>query len=296
MLSSIFVESCPACDGPTPSGFCSVCSGEFEPVGDVCLRCGLSLPVVHCPARRAPWRVDAVVAPLRYAAPLDHYLHALKYRGARSLGRAFALLIAGSVRGAAIGLDALVAVPLHRSRMLSRGYNQAHEIARTLARQLALPLVASGITRHRAGEAQALQGVLQRRTSVAHAFRVTCDLKGLRVAIVDDVVTTGATVNALATQLRAAGAATCIAIAVARTPERAASGTERVIEHDPGEHRAAEPGVVQKRAEREHDVAVSYQKRLICAEERRSSQADVVPGAELSAAPDEHEADEQQRL
>jgi ComF family protein len=250
MLSSIFVESCPACGGATHGGFCAVCSSEFEPIGAACIRCGLPLPVAHCPARRTPWLVDAIVAPLRYGAPLDDYVHALKYRGARSLGRAFGLLIADAARAPASRLDALVAVPLHRSRRATRGYNQAYEIARTLARELGVPLVTRGITRQRAGDALARQGVAQRRASVAHAFRVTRNLTGLRLAIVDDVVTTGATVNALAAELRAAGAAACIAIAVARTQEpMSASGAEGVVEHDAGEHGAAEPGVVQKCAE-----------------------------------------------
>jgi ComF family protein len=292
MWSSVFVERCPACDGPTRAGFCNVCGGEFEPIGAACVRCGLPLPVGRCPARGAPWLVAAVVAPFRYVAPLDHYVHALKYRGERSLGRAFALLIADRVRAAAFRLDALVAVPLHRSRLAHRGYNQAHEIARTLARRLDVPLYARGIARPRAAEAQTLQGVAQRRASVAQAFRVTRDLSGLKLGIVDDVVTTGATINALAAQLRAAGAAACIALAVARTPERSVSAAERVIEHDACEHRPAEPGVVQERPERKHDVALPYQERLICAKERRTAEADVVPQTELGAASHEHEADE----
>ena len=65
------------------------------------------------------WDVDAVVAPFSYGPPLDHYLHALKYRGARSLGRAFALLLATALDDARRGVDALVAVPLHRVRLTS---------------------------------------------------------------------------------------------------------------------------------------------------------------------------------
>jgi ComF family protein len=229
-VRAVFVESCPACGGPSSAGFCEVCSREFARVGAACPRCGLASPVRRCPARRTAWLVDGVLAPFHYAAPLDHYLHALKYHGARSLGRALALEIVPALRSAARDLDGIVAVPLHPSRRIERGYNQAHELARTLASALRLPLIARGIARPRASESQARQGARQRRTSVAHAFRVTCDVAGLRLGIVDDIVTTGATVNALAGQLRAAGAAACVALAVARTPERA-SDTKRVIEH-----------------------------------------------------------------
>jgi ComF family protein len=166
------------------------------------------------------WDVDAVVAPFSYAPPLDHYLHALKYRRARALGRAFALLLAEEL--ATLGrVDALVAVPLHRTRLHERGYNQAQEIARVLARALGVPALGAGIARRVATPAQAGQGARERRRSVSRAFRAARDLAGRCVAIVDDVVTTGATVNALAAELKAAGAARCIVIAVARTPEPA---------------------------------------------------------------------------
>jgi ComF family protein len=167
------------------------------------------------------WDVDAVVAPLSYEPPLDHYVQALKYRGARSLGRAFALLVAPALREACAEVDAFVAVPLNRARLEQRGYNQAQEIARTLARVFGLPALVHGIARPGAAAAQTGQGALARRTSAARAFRVERRLAGRRVAIVDDVVTTGATVNALAAALKAAGAAHCLGVAVARTPEPA---------------------------------------------------------------------------
>jgi len=167
------------------------------------------------------WDVDGVVAPFSYEPPLDHYLHALKYGGGRSLGRAFALLLAPALVAARCRVDALVAVPLHGSRLYERGYNQAQEIARTLARALHVPALVQGIERRGAAPAQAGQGALERRVHVARAFRVRRDLAGRCIGIVDDVVTTGATVNALAVELKAAGAASCVAFAVARTPEPA---------------------------------------------------------------------------
>jgi ComF family protein len=190
-------------------------------VAEACRRCGLSQPVVHCPRRRSSWDVDAVVAPFSYAPPLDHYVQALKYRGVRSLGRAFALLLAATLAGTELGVDSLVAVPLHRARLLERGYNQAHEIARTLARELGVPALQRGIARRTATAAQAGQGARERRAAMNDAFAVGRDLSGLRVGVVDDVVTTGATANALAAALKAAGAARCVVLAVARTPEPA---------------------------------------------------------------------------
>jgi ComF family protein len=218
-LRGWFVDACPACGESSAGGFCAICAEDFARVVEACGRCGLAKPVRLCPLEQATWEVDAVLAPFTYGAPLDHYVHALKYRGARLLGRAFGLLVAPALAALHGDVDALVAVPLHRTRLLERGYNQAQEIARTLGRSLRLPTLGRGIARSAAVPTQTGQSARLRHRSAAQAFRVTRDLRGLRVAIVDDVVTTGATVNALAAALRAAGAASCVAFAVARTPE-----------------------------------------------------------------------------
>ena len=221
ILGRLFVESCPACGLASGGGFCGVCAAELPRVANPCPRCGLAQPVAHCPRTEAGWDVDAIVAPFSYGPPLDHFVQAFKYHRARALGRAFALLLVrelASIRGE---LDALVAVPLHRKRRHERGYNQAQEIARVLARALDVPAMTRGIERHVATPAQAGQGAVARHGSVAGAFRVRRELAGQRIAIVDDVVTTGAKVNAFAAALKAAGAARCVVLAVARTPEPA---------------------------------------------------------------------------
>jgi len=291
----LFVESCPACGGPSRQGFCAVCAEVFARVRRPCARCGLATPAARCPLQGAGWSVAAVVAPFHYGPPLEHYVHALKYRGVRSLGRALALLLAPALTARRCDVDALVPVPLHRTRRCERGYNQAREICRTLAHELGLPLLERGVVRRIASVAQTGQSARQRRASVARVFAVSRDLRGQRIAIVDDVVTTGATINALATELLAAGARSCLAFAVARTAERhdEESGAERVVEHDSCEHGRAEPGVVQKRAEGLHAVAVADQVALIGCETGRGAETAVVPGAQCGAAADEHETREQ---
>ena len=221
VLDRLFVESCSGCAEPCTGGLCPVCAAELVRVRNACRRCGLAQPVARCPRGEIRWEVDSVVAPFGYEPPLEQYLHALKYRGARSLGRALALTLAPALEGARADVDALVAVPLHRSRLLERGYNQAQEIATALGRTLLLPVLERGVVRHTAAPAQAGQGARARRAAVAGVFRVERNLAACTVAIVDDVVTTGATVNALAAELRAAGAARCVVFAVARTAEPA---------------------------------------------------------------------------
>jgi ComF family protein len=220
IFDSWFVESCPACGGSTDTGFCAVCADELVRVATPCLGCGLAQPVARCPRRRALWSVEAVHAPFVYGPPLDHYLHALKYRGSRALGRAFGTLLAPALRAQADAIDALVPVPLHRARLRERGYNQALEIARALSRELGLPLLERSIARSAATPRQTGRGARERLAGMTQAFEIRRVLDGLTLAIVDDVVTTGATVNALAAALRAAGARACVAFAVARTPER----------------------------------------------------------------------------
>jgi ComF family protein len=223
MLERLFLEVCPGCAEASRAGLCAVCSAALARVTDPCARCGLARPVASCPRRARSWRVERVLAPFVYAPPLDAYVHALKYRGARRLGRTLALALVEHVSAAAHDVDALVPVPLHPRRFRERGFNQATEIAHTLGRALERPVLLARIRRRGAQGAQTGRGAAERLENVAAAFAVERDLAGARLAIVDDVLTTGATVNALAAALRAAGAERCDVWAVARTPERGRS-------------------------------------------------------------------------
>lgn len=184
-----------------------------------CRGCGLAQPVAVCPRRASAWSVARVTAPFDYAPPLEGYLHALKFRRERSLGRAFGLLLAAELARTPRTFDTLVPVPLSARRLRARGYNQAAEIARAAARALGVPVLLSGAARTDGAPQTGLTAAARRR-NVATAFRARGVLTGRRIAVVDDVITTGATVNALARVLLAAGAAEVEAVAVARTPAR----------------------------------------------------------------------------
>ena len=186
-------------------------------IDDPCSVCGLPRPVRGCP-RNAHWHVDTVFAPFEYSVPLAHRIHALKFNGARKLGRALSLLMADLVDSAVAEVDALIAVPLHERRLRHRGYNQAMEIARSLSAELGLPLITRGVERCRVTEPQIALGAPRRRENLQHAFKTEREFGGYRLAVVDDVITTGATVNSLAQSLSAAGAETIDAWSVARTP------------------------------------------------------------------------------
>lgn len=224
LIGRLLGEICPSCAGRTDAGFCEGCAAELPRIAGACRACGLAHPAgAACPALAAEWRVARVLAPFSYAAPLDRFVRALKYHGARELGRAFGLLLAAEARREPPTAEALVPVPLHPHRLRERGYNQATEIARTLGEELSLPVLVRGVHRLREAGQQAGQTAGRRRANVAAAFAARRGLRGRAIAIVDDVITTGATVNALAAALLAAGARSCEAWAIARTPPRDAS-------------------------------------------------------------------------
>lgn len=219
VLRTLFPETCPRCGGATTAGFCGGCSTDFPRVDAPCPRCGLRAPVAACPRLKLAWTVEAVIAPYAYAGALKQQVLALKFRAARSLGRPLGLLVADAVAKRARGVDLLLPVPLHRRKLRERGYNQAVEIARGVRARLGVPLIRNGLHRGSAGPPQTALGAAARRANLEHAFASRRVVRGLRIALVDDVVTTGATINACARALLDAGAAGVEAWAVARTDE-----------------------------------------------------------------------------
>lgn len=199
-------ELCAGChaDLPWNRGACARCAGPL-PAGTRtpadCARC-LQHPPIH----------DAAWAPFRYERPLDWLITGLKFHqrlgNARLLGELMAdLLVPAYRRFPKLRPQLLIPVPLHEARLRQRGYNQAAELARPLARLLELPLDLTGCTRQRETAAQMELDAKHRAVNVRGAFACTLDLRKKRVAIVDDVVTTGHTVNEFARVLKRAGAA-----------------------------------------------------------------------------------------
>lgn len=161
-----------------------------------------------CPACSArPPPLDGVHAAFDYAFPLDRLLPRLKFHRDFAAGRVLAQCMAEHC----VGLprpQALVPVPLHRGRLRQRGYDQALELARPLAHALALPLQAGLLHRSKPTQAQSRLDADARGRNLRGAFRVNPAAElPMHVALVDDVMTTGATLHAAARTLRAAGVA-----------------------------------------------------------------------------------------
>ncbi len=150
------------------------------------------------------------------AFPLDALVKHCKYGGALELTELFARDLAERVR-AHDAADAIIPMPLHPQRQGERGFNQAAEIARRLARHLDLPWLGNVCRRVRDTPPQAGLDLKARRRNLRGAFRCEDGLDGRRVALVDDVMTSGASLDELAGTVKKAGAASVTAWVVART-------------------------------------------------------------------------------
>jgi len=191
-------DLCPACRQALPwaAGQCARCALPLHTSAALCGRC-----------QTQPLAFERCLAPFVYQAPLDHLLHGLKFHGrlaqARLLGEVMASWLGEVVD---VLPERLIPVPLHASRLRQRGFNQAVELARPIARRFGLSLELDMVRRRRATPPQSELSRQERQKNLKGAFEVLRPLAG-RVVIVDDVMTTGSTAHELARSLLNAGAA-----------------------------------------------------------------------------------------
>jgi ComF family protein len=145
-------------------------------------------------------------------------IHELKYKNLRAIAGLFARLLNDYLTANPVPGEVLVAVPLHPKRLRERGYNQSHLLARELAKLSRLPLVDDCLIRERHSPPQArTANVDERRTNVAHAFACRdLSLKGKAALLIDDVSTSGATLDGCARALKKAGATSVWGLVLAR--------------------------------------------------------------------------------
>lgn len=209
---------------------CLLCAAPAmaQPVCDACYANLPWLPDARCPQCALPTadggicgaclshppRFDRVSAAFVYAWPLAPLIHHYKYAGNLALATLLAQALSARLAGNA---DLIVPMPLAPQRLLSRGFNQALEIARVVSRATGVPLAANACRRVRDSAPQASLPWRERAQNIRGAFVCDADLQGKRVAVIDDVMTTGATLNELARNLRQSGALEVQGWMVART-------------------------------------------------------------------------------
>lgn len=196
-----------------------------------CEPCGAALPYLpaaHCPACALPTldgalcgrclkkhpHFDRTVAAFAYAFPLDQLVQALKFNEQLHLAESLADKLAERITARP---DCIVAMPLHAARLRQRGHNQSLELARRVACRLDIPLAAHACRRVRDTPPQSTLKWKERGKNMRRAFHCAEDFSGKHVAVVDDVMTSGASLNELALALRRAGAREVSAWVVART-------------------------------------------------------------------------------
>ena len=212
VTSFFFGGSCFLCRGAARAVICGDCDAELPRLTQpLCPRCALASPrgetCGRCLAEPPPY--DATVAALAYQFPADALIHALKFRGELALAPFLGSLLAQKIRE----VDCIVPVPLSSERLRERGYNQSVEIARAIGRPIELDVCIR--TRHSA--AQTELPLADRGRNVRGAFLCARPLDGKSVAVVDDVMTTGATLGEIAATLKAAGAGRVVNWVAART-------------------------------------------------------------------------------
>lgn len=211
-------ERCALCGaGTRHTRFCVPCEAALPRLPEAqCRLCALPLTsgsICGACVDRPP-ELDGVSAAYAYAFPLDALIQAFKYGGNLALAPVLADKLGA---GAGTGVDALVPMPLAAARMRERGFNQAQELARIAGRALGVPVLAHACRKVTDTAPQAALPWKERARNVRGAFVCDVDLTGRRVAIVDDVMTTGSTLNELARNLRRAGAVQVRGWVVART-------------------------------------------------------------------------------
>lgn len=231
-LARLVPSPCALCAAPQEDALCSACRRHY--LGDDkqrrCRQCAARLThdrdglCGECLAR--PPAFDASIVATDYAPPIDQLILALKFGGCLALAPLFAELLRDAMlrlQYAGLALPSIMtAVPLGTRRLAERGFNQALEIAKPLARATGIPLMPQLACRVRDTTAQSLLPPKERHDNLRHAFTLAPQameaVRGRHVGIVDDVITTGATLDELAATFKRFGAARVTILVVARTP------------------------------------------------------------------------------
>ncbi|HNV87741.1 MAG TPA: ComF family protein [Methylotenera sp.] len=222
--NALFKQKCLLCDAPEAANIqtsghalCRACLNDlpWHPTSS-CPQCGLASDGNVCGSCiSSPPDFDATQAVFLYAYPIDTMMQRYKYGSMLNLSQTFGQLLSDKILLESV--DVVIPMPMHPARIKERGFNQAHEIAKVLTKNHAEKLDYKSVIRQKLTPPQASLPLKERVKNIKGAFKVNSDLSGKRVAIVDDVMTTGASLNELAKTFKKAGASHVECWVIART-------------------------------------------------------------------------------
>ncbi len=210
----------PRCGGCDQSGerWCEDCQQKVTRLGETCCECcgePLEQPGLCEQCRRRPPAFKALRSWCAYRDPARQAIHRLKYRRDIGLAEALAAPLLGQVHALGWKIDVVTSVPLSPARLRQRGYNQASMLAYPVALSLGKPFRAGLLVRNRDTASQVGLSAAERERNVQGAFSAR-PVPGQSILVIDDVITTGSTMNACAQALQAAGATAVYGLSYAR--------------------------------------------------------------------------------
>ena len=214
---SLLAQDCLLCGGDSPAIICPACAEDLPQLPlQRCPRCALPTPRGEICGRclATPPHFDQTRVAFRYDFPIDRLIQSFKYGHRLALSHYFGAQLA--VQAGDTEADLIIPLPLHAERLRTRGFNQAMELARPVAKALGIPIDTQTCQRSRATQTQADLPWKERAKNVRHAFHCTADLTGRKILLIDDVMTTGASLDECARTLRLHGASRIELLVVAR--------------------------------------------------------------------------------
>ena len=220
-INLVLPPTCASC-GQVGLLICDACRVQLEPIGKAtCGQCGKRMPqnspTHFCRScKKRPFPLQAIRAAFHYRPPLTQIIHRLKYNHAFALAQPLAQLMSNEWAKWQTPIDLIMPVPLHPARKKKRGYNQSELLAQAFGLLLNIPIDTKRLVRQRNTRPQVELSAAERTLNMQNAFAVPKQLSPVRILLIDDVATTGATLSAAAAALRANGATAVSAFCLAR--------------------------------------------------------------------------------
>ncbi len=212
----------PKSDSSSYFGVCHYCQADLPLIETCCQRCSIPLPVDLdlcgvCLSSSPAY--DKTLCAVTYEYHIPELIHRFKTRHDNAVGRLFSELMLSRTQHETANIDCIIATPMHWQRNLLRGNNHSYLLAKKVGQELGIPLQRHLLQRHHPTPVQKTLSAKQRKKNLKNAFYSSAAVSGLRIAIIDDVMTTGSTMHEMAKTLKLEGAREVHCWAVARTPK-----------------------------------------------------------------------------